>query len=159
MSLIFVSHYWFPFCRQERMLAKRKRTLRASKSTDDSIAEPAVPSGSPISQLKKRVNDSITALGIDIPDTPGTPSPLTDPCDTLGGATITTVESGFVTSPRSLDCIHSASEHCQCFYDDNIICREKLKATRTDSDILNQNYAVGISNELNLNTTYHDIDT
>lgn len=136
-------------------MGKRKKTLRVSRSIDDSVGVSAVPSGSPISQLKKRVNDSINALGVDIPDTPVTPSPLTDPSSPLG---TTTVESGVVTSPRSFGCLHCAPDHCRCFYSDQPVVREKLKATRTDSDILNQNYAPGHLENLN-SDTYHDTDT
>lgn len=114
-----------------------------SKSTDDPTILPAV---SPLDHIKKRVNDTISALELDIPGTPVTPSPLTDPCSTLGGATITTVESGVVTSPQLLpncSCADiDAKGHCKCFIEHIqqwTVASTKLKATRTHSDVLNQN--------------------
>ena len=154
---LLLSMYWLSCCRQERMLAKRKKTLRVSKSNDDAAASSIIPSGSPLSQLKKRVNDSISALDIDIPDSPVTPSPLTDPCSTLGGATMTTVESGVGTSPPSMNCLHEVTQDCKCLHVESSVSREKLKVARTESDILNHNDSLG-HDHFNLNA-YHDTDT
>jgi len=139
-----------PRCRQERMMSKRMK-LKVSKTSEDSGVLPAV---STLGHIKKKLNDSISSMNIDMPDTPGTPSPLNETLSTLG--TATTIESGIVTSPRSLDEITEHYENLERDRD-HYFDRHgaKLKVERTQSDTLNHNN-LDYDTELSPSIPYHD---
>lgn len=96
--------------------------------------------------MKQRVADSISAMHIDIPKTPITPSPSTE-LD-LSDA-ITTVESGVVISPRSAYCGSSLEDIIETSKQ-----FDKVKVERTYSDKLNQN-SLDYS-DVTSNTEFHD---
>lgn len=120
------------------MMAKRKKTLKVSKSSDDSITQ---PTSSPIAHIRKRIDDSIHELSKDVPvDQNFTPSPSLEPALSLACDPTSTVESGVCTSPRSLYDDDENTEHYPTQHSHDHKHHTKQPVTRTDSDILNQNH-------------------
>ena len=122
------------------MMMKRKKTLKASKSTDDSISS-ASPISSTLSHIRRRIDDSISELSHDeaLDHQTVTASPSLEPdisidCDP--SATRETIESGICTSPRSL----CDEEQNTPFQTESHVKYTKQPVVRTDSDILNQNH-------------------
>lgn len=128
------------FSRRERMMSKRKKTLKASKSTDDSITSPT-PVSSTLSHIRRKIDDSISELSQDVAldHVTVTSSPSLEPdisidCDP--SATRETIESGICASPRSL----CEDEQNELFQTEPCIEYTKPTVKRTESDILNQNH-------------------
>lgn len=114
-------------------MAKRKKTLKLSKSTDDSLG--VSPSVSPLRHIKRRVDDAVSTLCIDIPDIPDTASTAT--CTALSSDSDgnLTIESGVITTPMSLNDI---TQHFTSIVDGGGSITEpghaKVILTRTISD-------------------------
>lgn len=131
------------------MMAKRKKTLlRVSKSVD--VEAVGVDSMSTtLTQIKKKLDDSLTSISPDGLDSPVTPSVSADSLSVDCG---TTVESGIVLSPIS------PPAHIQHTHLDShtVPVHRKQKATRTQSDIANQNDLISCLDESTNYSLYDD---